>query len=58
LFSFTASCKSNAVESWAYLRDVVLRLAIARPSSNAELDELLPDAWLIAHPEAHRQYAR
>lgn len=58
LFSFTASCKANAVEPWAYLRDVVLRLAAAVPSSTAELDELLPDDWLIAHPEARREYAR
>jgi transposase len=58
LFSFTASCKANAVEPWAYLRDVVLRLAAAVPSSTAELDDLLPDAWLNAHPEARREYAR
>lgn len=58
LFSFTASCKANSVEPWAYLRDVVLRLAATRPSSSAELDELLPDAWLRTHPEARREYAR
>ena len=58
LFSFTASCKANSVEPWAYLRDVVLRLAATRPSSSAELDELLPDAWLRTHPESRREYAR
>jgi hypothetical protein len=50
LFSFTASCKANQVEPFAYLRDVLERL----PTHPADaLDELLPDRWLQAHPE-HR----
>lgn len=44
-------------ELGAYLRDVVLRLAATRPNSSAELDELLPDAWLRTHSEARREYA-
>lgn len=50
LFSLVASCKANAVEPWAYLRDVFTRLPSLPPES---LDELLPDAWLAAHPQ-HR----
>ena len=50
LFSLVASCKANAVEPWAYLRDVFTRL----PSlPNDGLDELLPHQWLAAHPQ-HR----
>ena len=30
LFSFTASCKANQVEPWAYLRDAIVQLT-ARP---------------------------
>lgn len=50
LFSLVATCKANAVEPWAYLRDLFTRL----PSSPREqLDDLLPDRWLATHPE-HR----
>jgi transposase len=58
LFSFTASCKANQVESWVYLRDIVLRLASATPSLAEELDDLLPDAWLVRHPEARRCWSK
>jgi len=50
LFSFTASCKANAVEPFAYLRDVLTRM----PTQPADqFDELLPDRWLQDHPQ-HR----
>jgi transposase len=50
LFSLVASCKANAVEPWAYLRDLFTRL----PSlPDDQLDELLPDRWLATHPQ-HR----
>jgi hypothetical protein len=58
LFSFTATCKKLSVEPWAYLRDVIERTAQSRDPSAGELAELLPDAWLHAHPEARREYAR
>jgi hypothetical protein len=58
LYSFTMSCKANAVEPWAYLRDVIQRLAEATPDSPDELDRLLPDAWLKTHPEARREWSR
>lgn len=54
LFSQVASCKANAVEPWAYLRDVFTRL----PSLGAAaLDDLLPDRWLQSHPECRWQIA-
>ncbi|MGH7004188.1 MAG: IS66 family transposase, partial [Alphaproteobacteria bacterium] len=54
LFSLTASCKANCVEPFAYLRDIFARLPLLGDSPSAEqLDELLPDRWLAAHPE-HR----
>jgi transposase len=54
LFSLTASCKANCVEPFAYLRDIFACLPLLGDSPSAEqLDELLPDRWLAAHPE-HR----
>jgi transposase len=50
LFSLTASCKANEVEPFAYLSDVLARMP-TQPVD--QLDELLPDRWLKAHPE-HR----
>jgi transposase len=54
LFSLTASCKANCVEPFVYLRDIFARLPLLGDSPSAEqLDELLPNRWLVAHPE-HR----
>ena len=52
LFSFTATCKANAVEPFAYLRDLLTQL----PSlpAGADLSPLLPDRWLATHPQAPR----
>ena len=50
LFSLVATCKANAVEPWAYLRNLFARLP-ALPDD--QLDELLPDRWLTTHPQ-HR----
>jgi transposase len=55
LFSMTASCKANKVEPWAYLCDVLCQLSCTSLLAAAAL---LPDAWLAAHPEAHRGWAR
>lgn len=59
LMSLVASCKDNRVEPWAYLRDVFTRLPLiqgqtsnAKPTSN-DLNSLLPDRWLLNHPQ-HR----
>ena len=51
LMSLIASCKNNGVEPWAYLRDVLGRLA-TEPDPT-ELQRLLPDAWLSENPQ-HR----
>ena len=48
LTSLMASCKNNLVEPWAYLKDVFERMA--HQPTDAELTELLPDAWLSANP--------
>jgi hypothetical protein len=42
LFSFTVSCKQNGVDPFAYLRDILDRLA-THPAS--DIDSLLPDRW-------------
>jgi transposase len=50
-----AGAKRHRLETWAYLRDVILQLSVdASPDS---LARLLPDRWALAHPEhvlAHR----
>jgi transposase len=53
LFSMVASCKANQVEPWAYLRDVFSTLPSLRENSPEHLDPLLPDRWLLVHPQ-HR----
>jgi len=49
LMTLTASCKRHGVDPFAYLRDVLTRLA-ATPVN--ELDQFLPDRWKAAHPRA------
>ena len=51
LMSLIESCKRNGVEPWAYIKDVLQKLA-AEPSGS-ELGVLLPDKWLLANP-SHR----
>ena len=48
LMSLVASCKTNRVEPWAYLQDVLTRLA-----AGVSPTELLPNVWLQEHPK-HR----
>ena len=48
LMSLIASCKANLVEPWAWLRDVLIQLPLG-----ASLESLLPNTWLVSHPE-HR----
>jgi hypothetical protein len=45
LFSLIATCKRHKVEPFAYLRDVLTRIA-ATPMS--QLDQFLPDRWQAA----------
>ena len=46
--SLIASCKANLVEPWAWLKDVLIQLPLG-----ATLESLLPNNWLVPHPE-HR----
>jgi hypothetical protein len=48
------SCKRHHVAPFAYLKDILERL----PTHPADrLDELLPDAWITANPDARRRVA-
>ena len=51
LMSLIASCKNNSVEPWAWLKDILTRLA-TQPTGD-DLQSLLPDRWLSANP-THR----
>ena len=48
-YTLTMSCKRHAIDVQAYLTDVFRRIRAATP---AELELLLPDRWIQAHPEA------
>lgn len=48
-YTLTMSCKRHAIDVQAYLTDVFRRIRRATP---AELESLLPDRWIEAHPEA------
>ena len=52
LYTVVASAARHDLDVWAYLRDVLERLAIGE----ANLASLLPDAWAAAHPDAIRSY--
>jgi len=52
LYTIVASAARHDLDIWAYLREVMERLA----SGDAELPALLPDAWAATHPEAVRTY--
>lgn len=63
LYSLVSSAKANGVEPFAWLRDLFTRLSGYRdgeafgqsaggdPVTSEELDFLLPDLWLKAHPK-------
>ena len=46
LFTLVSSAKRHRLDTWAYLRDVMVRLADLKPR---ELEELLPDRWQDTH---------
>jgi transposase len=52
LYTVVASAARHDLDVWAYLRDVLERLAIG----DADPASLLPDVWARAHPEAIRTY--
>jgi transposase len=47
LFTLISSAKRHRLNTWAYLRDVLWRLADLKPGG---LEELLPDRWRDCHP--------
>jgi hypothetical protein len=51
-YTILSSAKRHDLDTWAYLRDVLERLA----RGEANLDDLLPDRWKQAHPESVRTY--
>lgn len=55
LYSIMASAKANQVEPFAYVRDLLSQLSGCSPP---EVAALLPDAWLVAHPESCRCWSR
>jgi hypothetical protein len=49
LFTLVSSGKRHGLNTWAYLRDVMVRLADLKPR---ELEELLPNRWRDSQPQA------
>ncbi len=49
LYTLTMSCKRHSIDVQAYLVDVFRRIRTTMPP---DLESLLPDRWLQAHPEA------
>jgi transposase len=56
LYTLVATCKRLRMDPFAYLRDVFTRLP--QISGDEALRDLLPDRWIVAHPESrlvHRE---
>lgn len=62
LYTIVASAARHDLDVWAYLRDVLERLAElatqtgGSPPPPEQLTPLLPDVWAKAHPEAIRDF--
>jgi transposase len=52
LYTILAGAKRHRIEPWRYLRELLLRLHADDP----HLEEMLPDRWAAAHPEAVLSY--
>ncbi len=48
LYSILAGAKRHRIEPWAYIREILIRLH----ADDSRLEEMLPDRWAAAHPEA------
>ena len=48
LYTILAGAKRHRIEPWSYVREILLRLHADDP----RLEEMLPDRWAAAHPEA------
>lgn len=55
LYGILASAKSNQVEPFAYVRDLLVHFS---RGDVADLSRLLPDQWLKTHPESRRRRSR
>lgn len=53
-FSILAGAKRHSIEPFAYVRDLLVSLS----SPDVDLNSLLPDAWIAAHPEHVLKYRR
>jgi transposase len=52
LYTLIASASRHQLDLWAYLDDVLRRMA----GNESDLDALLPDRWATAHPKSIRTY--
>ena len=52
-YTVLATCTLHALEPWAYVKDVLEKIADDWPQR--EIDRLLPDVWAAEHPEALRR---
>ena len=48
LYTILTGAKRHRIEPWVYVRDLLLRLH----ADDLRLEEMLPDRWAAAHPEA------
>lgn len=48
LYTILAGAKRHRIEPWCYVRELLLRMH----ADDVNLDEMLPDRWAAAHPEA------
>jgi transposase len=52
ILTIVASAHRHDLDVWAYLRDVLERLA----TGDTNLEELLPDVWKTKHPQHVRNF--
>ena len=52
LYTILAGAKRHRIEPWVYVRDLLLRLH----EDDQRLEDLLPDRWAAAHPDAILNY--
>ena len=48
LYTILAGAKRHRIEPWVYVRDLLIR----SHADDLRLEEMLPDRWAAAHPEA------
>ncbi len=54
-YTLTATCRRLKIDPFAYMKDVFERLPHCDPEDPASLTPLLPDHWLVDHPECQLQ---